>query len=77
MSKYFTSISFHCYVAMFFSIITVLLAEDASFKMVGAGILICLPLWYSYYKRVKDMSSEEISKAFGFYGNKFLDCTEE
>lgn len=74
--KYFTSISVHFYVAMLFSVITVLLA-DTSLKMVGAGILICLPLWYSYYKRVKDMSSEEISKAFGFKGNKFLDCTEE
>lgn len=74
--KYFTSISIHFYVAMFFSIITVLLA-DTSLKMVGAGILICLPLWLSYNKRVKGMSAEEISKAFGFYGNKFLDCTEE
>lgn len=76
MASYFTSISVHFYVAMLFSIITVLLA-DTSVKMVGAGILICLPIWALYIHRVKDMTPEEISKAFGFHGNKFLDCTEE
>lgn len=74
--KYFTSISVHFYIAMMFSIITVLLA-DTSLKMVGAGILICAPIWILYLHRIDGMNSDEISEAFGFKGNKFLDVTEE
>ena len=36
-----------------------------------------LPIWFTFYNRVKDMTSEEISEKFGFKGNKFLDCTDE
>jgi hypothetical protein len=36
-----------------------------------------LPIWFTFYNRVKDMTSEEISEKFGFKGNKFLDCTNE
>lgn len=76
MKKYFTSISIHFYVCMMFSIITVLLA-DTSLKMVGAGILVCAPLWIFYVHRVIDMEPEEISEAFGFKGNKYFDISEE
>ena len=41
------------------------------------GLFIVLPLWFTFYNRVKDMTSEEISEKFGFKGNKFLDCTNE
>lgn len=76
MKKYFTSISIHFYIAMMFSIITVLLA-DTSVKMTGAGILICAPIWIFYLYRVSDMSSDEISEAFGFKGNKYFDVSED
>lgn len=76
MKKYITSISVHFYIAMMFSIITVLLA-DTSLKMVGAGILICAPIWIFYAHRVKRMSPDEISEAFGFKGNKYFDISEE
>lgn len=36
-----------------------------------------LPIWFTFYNRVKNMTSEEISEKFGFKGNKFLDCTNE
>ena len=36
-----------------------------------------LPAWFTFYNRVKEMTSEEISEKFGFKGNKFLDCTNE
>lgn len=76
MKRYFTSISVHFYIAMMFSIITVLLA-DTSLKMVGAGILICAPIWIFYLHRIDGMSSDEISEAFGFKGNKYFDISEE
>lgn len=76
MPTYFTSISIHFYLALFVSIITVLLA-DTSVKMLGGGLLVCLPIWILYIHRVNDMSPEDISKAFGFYSNKFLDCSHE
>lgn len=76
MKKYFTTISIHFYIAMMFSIITVLLA-DTSLKMVGAGILICAPIWIFYLHRIDGMSSDEISEAFGFKGNKYFDVSED
>ena len=50
---------------------------DNIFLATTCLFVFALPIWFTFYNRVKDMTSEEISEKFGFKGNKFLDCTNE
>lgn len=77
MKKYFTFTSVFFYFVMLMSFITIMVADHSvmvSFVMV---LVVDIPLWLSYYRHVEGLSPEEISKRFGFYGNKFFDCSEE
>lgn len=76
MHKYINSLTIHFCLGILSAFIVILVADNISL----ATICLCtfaLPIWVTYYNRVKDMTSEEISGKFGFKGNKFLDCTDE
>ena len=76
MSKYFNSLTIHfCFGIL--SAFIVILISDNIFLATTCLLVFALPIWFTFYNRVKDMTSEEISKKFGFKGNKFLDCTNE
>ena len=76
MHKYFNSLTIHFYLAILFAFITVLVVDNISLATTCLFVF-ALPIWFTFYNRVKDMTSEEISEKFGFKGNKFLDCTNE
>ena len=76
MHKYFNSLTIHFYLAILFVFITVLVVDNISLATTCL-LVFALPIWFTFYNRVKDMTSEEISEKFGFKGNKFLDCTNE
>lgn len=76
MSKYFNSLTIHFCLGILSAFIVILIADNISLATICLGT-IALPIWITYYNRVKDMTSEEISEKFGFKGNKFLDCTDE
>ena len=76
MHKYFNSLTIHFYLAILFAFITVLIVDNISLSTTCLFVF-ALPIWFTFYNRVKDMTSEEISEKFGFKGNKFLDCTNE
>ena len=76
MHKYFNSLTIHFYLAILFAFITILIIDNISLATTCL-LVFALPIWFTFYNRVKDMTSEEISEKFGFKGNKFLDCTNE
>ena len=76
MHKYINSLTIHFYLAILFAFITVLIVDNISLATTCL-LVFALPIWFTFYNRVKYMTSEEISEKFGFKGNKFLDCTNE
>ena len=76
MHKYFNSLTIHFCFAILLAFITVLMVENISLATTCLLVFV-LPIWFTFYNRVKDMTSEEISDKFGFKGNKFLDGTNE
>lgn len=76
MHKYINSLTIHFYLSILSTFITVLVVDNISLATICLFIF-ALPIWVTFYNRVKDMTSEEISEKFGFRGNKFLDCTNE
>lgn len=76
MHKYINSLTIHFYFAILSTLITILIVDNISLATICL-LVFALPIWFTFYNRVKDMTSEEISEKFGFKGNKFLDCTNE
>ena len=76
MHKYINSLTIHFCLAILSAFITVLIVDNMYF-VTTCLLVFALPIWFTFYNRVKDMTSEEISEKFGFKGNKFLDCTNE
>ena len=76
MSKYTNSLTIHFCLGILSVFIIILIADNISLAT-ACLFVFALPIWITYYNRVKDMTSEEISEKFGFKGNKFLDCTNE
>ena len=76
MCKYTNSLTIHFCFGILSAFIVILIADNISLATTCL-IVFALPIWITYYNRVKDMTSEEISEKFGFRGNKFLDCTDE
>ena len=78
MHKYFNSLTIHFCFSILFTFIGIMIMDNVSLVTLCLfGLLIVLPLWFTFYNRVKDMTSEEISDKFGFKGNKYLDYTNE
>lgn len=76
MRKYINSLTIHFCLGILTAFIVILIADNISLTTICLGTF-ALPIWITFYNRVKDMTSEEISEKFGFRGNKFLDCTDE
>lgn len=76
MRKYTNSLTIHFCFGILSAFIIILVADNISLATICLGTF-ALPIWITYYNRVKDMTPEEISEKFGFKGNKFLDCTNE
>ena len=76
MYKYINSLTIHFCFAILSAFITILIVDNISLATICL-LAFVLPIWFTFYNRVKYMTSEEISKKFGFKGNKFLDCTNE
>ena len=76
MHKYINSLTIHFYLGILSAFIVILIADNISLATTCLFVFI-LPIWITFYNRVKDMTSEEISEKFGFRGNKLLDCTNE
>ena len=76
MRKYFNSLTIHFCFGILSAFIVILKADNISLATTCL-LVFALPIWFTFYNRVKDMTSEEISEKFGFKGNKFLDCTNE
>lgn len=76
MLKYFNSLTIHFCFGILSAFIVILIADNISLATTCL-LVFALPIWFTFYNRVKDMTSEEISEKFGFKGNKFLDCTNE
>ena len=76
MRKYFNSLTIHFCLVILSAFIVILIADNISLATICL-LVFALPIWFTFYNRVKDMTSEEISEKFGFRGNKFLDCTNE
>ena len=78
MRKYTNSLTIHFCLNILFTFIVIMIMDNVSLVTLCLfGLFIVFPLWFTFYNRVKDMTSEEISEKFGFKGNKFLDCTNE
>lgn len=76
MLKYTNSLTIHFCLGILSAFITILIVDNISLATTCL-LVFALPIWFTFYNRVKDMTSEEISEKFGFKGNKFLDCTNE
>lgn len=76
MHKYINSLTIHFCLGILSVFIVILIADNISLATICL-LVFALPIWFTFYNRVKDMTSEEISEKFGFKGNKFLDCTNE
>ena len=76
MLKYTNSLTIHFCFGILSAFIVILIADNISLATTCL-LVFALPIWFTFYNRVKDMTSEEISEKFGFKGNKFLDCTNE
>lgn len=77
ISKYFNSLTIHFYSALLLSILAILISNVSVLVTYFIVLFILLPLYYTYYRRVSHMTTEEIVEKFGFENNKFLDCTDE
>ena len=76
MHKYINSLTIHFCFAILSAFIVILIVDNMYLAAI-CSLAFALPIWFTFYNRVKDMTSEEISEKFGFKGNKFLDCTNE
>lgn len=76
MHKYINSLTIHFCLGILSAFIVILIADNISLATICL-LVFALPIWFTFYNRVKDMTSGEISEKFGFRGNKFLDCTNE
>ena len=76
MHKYINSLTIHFCLAILSALITIFIADNISLATTCL-LVFALPIWFTFYNRVKDMTSEEISEKFGYKSNKFLDCTNE
>ena len=76
MHKYINSLTIHFCLGILSTFISILIVDNISLATICL-LAFALPIWFTFYNRVKDMTSEEISEKFGFRGNKFLDCTNE
>ena len=76
MHKYINSLTIHFCFAILSAFIVILIVDNMYLATTCLFVFV-LPIWFTFYNRVKDMTSEEISEKFGFKGNKFLDCTDE
>ena len=76
MHKYINSLTIHFCFAILSAFIVILIVDNM-YLPTTCLLVFALPIWFTFYNRVKDMTSEEISEKFGFKGNKFLDCTNE
>ena len=76
MCKYTNSLTIHFCFAILSAFIVILIVDNM-YLATTCLLVFTLPIWFTFYNRVKDMTSEEISEKFGFKGNKFLDCTNE
>lgn len=76
MYKYTNSLTIHFCIGILSAFIVILIADNISLATTCL-LAFVLPIWFTFYNRVKYMTSEEISEKFGFKGNKFLDCTNE
>ena len=76
MHKHINSLTIHFCFAILSTFITILIVDNISLAT-ACLLVFAFPIWFTFYNRVKDMTSEEISEKFGFKGNKFLDCTNE
>lgn len=76
MCKYTNSLTIHFCFAILSAFIVILIVDNM-YLATTCLLVFALPIWFTFYNRVKDMTSEEISEKFGFKGNKFLDCTNE
>ena len=76
MRKYTNSLTIHFCFGILSAFIVILIADNISLATTCL-LVFAFPIWFTFYNRVKDMTSEEISEKFGFKGNKFLDCTNE
>lgn len=76
MHKYINSLTIHFCFAILSAFIVILIVDNM-YLATTCLLAFALPIWFTFYNRVKDMTSEEISEKFGFRGNKFLDCTNE
>ena len=76
MHKYINSLTIHFCFAILSTFIVILIVDNM-YLATTCLLVFALPIWFTFYNRVKDMTSEEISEKFGFKGNKFLDCTNE
>ena len=76
MCKYTNSLTIHFCFGILSAFIVILIADNISLATTCL-LVFAVPRWFTFYNRVKDMTSEEISEKFGFKGNKFLDCTNE
>lgn len=76
MYKYTNSLTIHFCIGILSAFIVILIADNISL-VTTCLLAFVLPIWFTFYNRVKYMTSEEISEKFGFKGNKFLDCTNE
>ena len=76
MHKHVNSLTIHFCFAILSAFIVILIVDNM-YLATTCLLVFALPIWFTFYNRVKDMTSEEISEKFGFKGNKFLDCTNE
>ena len=74
--KHINSLTIHFCFAILSAFIVILIVDNM-YLATTCLLVFALPIWFTFYNRVKDMTSEEISEKFGFKGNKFLDCTNE
>ena len=68
MHKYISSLTIHFCFAILSAFITILIVDNISLATTCL-LVFALPIWFTFYNRVKDMTSEEISEKFGFKGN--------
>ena len=76
MHKHINSLTIHFCFAILSAFIVILIVDNM-YLATTCLLVFAFPIWFTFYNRVKDMTSEEISEKFGFKGNKFLDCTNE
>lgn len=69
--------NFHFGVCVWFSFMSCLFAASDNMPIFLSSVLLSGVLWFTFWMRTQNMSSDQIAKSFGVKGNKFLDCSEE